>query len=147
MTVEPHAIVDARSGVADYNDDDAPPMRKGMPVTIVEDDTQAPDTSVVASFRTVILAGTEPPFRLLSQDRHRKKATIIIQPDPTAGGVTQSVMLSRQGQVSNNQGALFWTGPTSTISYEAESEMWAIPQAVNGKVFIVIIEERRTPRQ
>lgn len=141
MTVQPEDTrIDERQGMAGY--DDVLPVRKGMPVTIVEDDTM-PDLAVVASFSSRLLAGNEPPYRLLAQDRRRKKATINIHADPAAVG-TQSVVLSRQGQVSNAQGARFFD--EINLTYEAESELWVQPQAVNGQVWVTVIEERRTPR-
>jgi len=108
-----------------------------IPVRIVREPGEKIQAAEHSGITTVVLTGNEPPFQLLSFDRHRSKATIIIQPN--AAG-TQVVRLAKQEQVSNNGGGLI-QAPQS-VTYSAAPNLWVIPQAANGAVIITVIEER-----
>ena len=78
------------------------------------------------------IGGTTPSFTVT--------ATASADTALPVSNVQQYVRLGRQAQAAANVGALFSAG--MSLTYSAQSEVWAIPQATNGAVVISVVEER-----
>lgn len=104
---------------------------------IVAGDERPPRVETVdartASWQTYVLAGTEAPFRLIPQDKHRHKATILVT---SAGPV---VYVGGYKQMSNAANAAAQLGNGASVQYTAEEEVWCVPA---GAASVTVIDER-----
>lgn len=97
----------------------------------------------LVSFRTFSLGGLEQPFPILSIDKKRHRATILVH-NPlgaAAPGTPPFVYIAQAGQVSANgdaRGAAIVAG--DMLQLETASSVWCVP--TGSAVSVTVIEER-----
>lgn len=115
---------------------------EAVPVVVVNEVKEQSTDAQLSSWSTYVMVknGGSSAQPIIPQDRKRHRCIIII--NGTAGDY---VILSRQAQVSNNQGARLYVG--NTIVLESESQVWVNGvAAVTNDVVVSVIDERYTPQ-
>jgi hypothetical protein len=111
-----------------------PDTEDALPVTIVDRPAVKEASSQLSSWYSYVLLGTEVAFQLLPQDARRHRAIILVQ-----GIAANFVILGKQNQISNNQGARV-LAPASIVT-ESAAAVWCIPQS--GQPVTIAVQDER----
>lgn len=117
--------------------DNEQPQPCPVPVSIVENKAEKVEAATFGAWTGYVLAGTEPAFQILPQDRKRRRAVIVI-----SGAAPGLIYIAEsQGKAQAKKGGPIGGG--NSVTLESQTQMWISPDGTNPMTIAVLLEGYR----